>query len=55
MTVAAEMLAAMVTAMTVTAVVTMIKRMTMMRILRILHRRNYSTTIIATTTLSRWH
>ncbi len=49
MTAVVEMLVAMVTAVMATAVATMMTT----TILRILHRRNYCTTIIATTTLIR--
>ncbi len=37
-----------------TATMTMMMTTTTMGILRILHRRNYGTTIIAAATLSRW-
>ncbi len=53
MTVAVELLAAMATRTTVTAVATTTMPPTMTMILRTLHRRNYGKTIIAATTLSR--
>jgi hypothetical protein len=53
MTAAVEMLAATTMAMTATVVATTIRTMTTMPILRMLHRRNYSRTIIATATLCR--